>query len=281
MPTADPINVVVGAASGIGAAVAARLSVRGRLIVADRDLPGVEAVAAELGDDVHAVGCDITDPDDVRRLAASVPRLGALVVTAGVSPSTAEPEKIFDVSLAGRTRVIDAFQPKVVTGSVAVVLAAAGAHAVPSIPVLMALLDAPFDRNVYESLVARGLDSDDARIAYAFANHGMIRLARRRAPAWGARGGRILSVSPGMIDTPMGRLEARRWPAIGEIVANSPLRRAASPDEIAAVIDFLTGPGASFMTGTDVLVDGGVTTSTSIKQLGVEQFRRRDRISGN
>jgi NAD(P)-dependent dehydrogenase (short-subunit alcohol dehydrogenase family) len=281
VPTDDPINVVVGAASGIGAAVAGRLAGRGPLIVADRDLPGVEAVAAELGPDVHAVACDITEPDDVHALADRVSHLGALVLSAGVSPSMAEPERIFDVSLVGRTRVVDAFEPKIVAGSVAVLLAAAGAHAVPSIPVLLALLDAPFERNVYESLSARGLDSGDPRIAYAFANHGMIRLARRRAASWGPRGGRILSVSPGMIDTPMGRLEVRRWPAIAEIVANSPLQRAASPEEIASVIEFLVGPLASYMTGTDVLVDGGITTSTSVRQLGVEQFRRPDRISKN
>ena len=281
MASPDPINVVVGAASGIGAAVAARLAARGRLIVADIDLSGVAAVAEELGDDVHAVACDITNADDVRRLAANVELLGALVVTAGVSPSTAIPERIFEVSLAGRTRVVDAFEAKVGPGSVAVLLAAAGAHAVPSIPILTGLLDAPLEHNLHESLVARGLDTGDPRIAYAFANHGVLRLVRRRAPAWGRRGGRIVSVSPGMIDTPMGRLEARRWPALAEVVANSPLGRAASPDEIAAVIDFLSSAAASYLTGTDVLVDGGVTTSTSVQQLGVQPFRRSHRVSKN
>jgi NAD(P)-dependent dehydrogenase (short-subunit alcohol dehydrogenase family) len=181
VPTTDPISVVVGAASGIGAAVAARLALRGPLIVADRDLAGAEAVAAELGEHTRAVMCDVTDADQVRRLAANVTRLGALVVTAGVSPSTADPERIFEVSLVGRTRVVEAFEPKVASGSVAIVLSAAAAHAVPTVPVIAALLDAPFERNIHEALVARGLDSTDPRIAYAFANHGMIRLVRRRA----------------------------------------------------------------------------------------------------
>jgi NAD(P)-dependent dehydrogenase (short-subunit alcohol dehydrogenase family) len=279
--TTDPVTVVVGAASGIGAAVAGRLADRGPMIVADQNLAGVEEIAADLGPDVRPVVCDITVPDDVHRLAGSVRRLGSLVVTAGISPSMGDAERIFEVSLAGRARVVDAFESRVVVGSVAVVMAAAGAHAVPNIPEIMALLDAPFDRTVLDSMVARGLDTRDPRIGYAFANHGMIRLVRNRAAAWGARGGRILSLSPGMIDTPMGRREARRWPVIGDLVANSPLQRAASPDEIAAVVEFLTSRGASFMTGTDVLVDGGITSSTSVKQLGVEPFRRADRISRN
>jgi NAD(P)-dependent dehydrogenase (short-subunit alcohol dehydrogenase family) len=277
----DPINVVVGAASGIGAAVAARLVGRGRLIVADSNGERVEAVAAELGSGAWAVACDITDVSDVARLAAHVGRLGTLVVTAGVSPSTAEPERIFEVSLAGRTRVVDAFEPKLGNGSVAVLLSAAGAHAVPSIPVLTAMLDNPLEGNIHAALVARGLDAADPRIAYAFANHGVLRLVRRRAAKWGSYGARILSVSPGMIDTPMGRLEARRWPLIAEIVNTSPLGRAASPDEIAAVIDFLTSGAASYMTGTDVLVDGGISTSTSVEQLGVQPFRRAHQISRN
>ena len=281
MAPSDPTNVVVGAASGIGAAAAARLVGRGRLIVADIDGERVKAVATELGGNAWPVACDITDAAHVAHLAAHVERLGALVVTAGVSPSTAEPKRIFEVSLAGRTRVVDAFEPKLGNGSVAVLLAAAGAHAVPSIPVLTALLDNPLDRDVHEALLARGLDADDPRIAYAFANFGVLRLVRRRAAKWGGYGARILSVSPGMIDTPMGRLEARRWPMIADIVTTSPLGRAASPDEIAAVIDFISSGAASYMTGTDVLVDGGISTSTSVEQLGVQPFRRARQISNN
>jgi NAD(P)-dependent dehydrogenase (short-subunit alcohol dehydrogenase family) len=98
---------------------------------------------------------------------------------------------------------------------------------------------------------------------------------------WGSSGGGILSLSPGIIDTPMGRLEARRRSGVAEIVATSPLGRAASPEEIAAVVEFLTSPAASFMTGSDVLVDGGIVAASSVGRLSPSRCSRVDHLSRN
>jgi NAD(P)-dependent dehydrogenase (short-subunit alcohol dehydrogenase family) len=138
VPTSHRVNVVVGAASGIGAAVAGQLAGRGPLIVADQNIAGVRAIASELGDDAQAVVCDITSASDVAALVARVGRLGDLVVTAGLSPSMAAGQRILDVNLVGRTRIVDAFEATVGPGSVAVVFAAAGAHSVPEIPEVLA-----------------------------------------------------------------------------------------------------------------------------------------------
>ena len=86
----------------------------------------------------------------------------------------------------------------------------------------------------------------------------MIRLVERRARAWGAAGARLVSLSPGVIDTPMGRLEDANETAMAEMVARSAQAREGRPEEVAAVADFLVSDAASFITGTDVLVDGGV-----------------------
>ena len=88
---------------------------------------------------------------------------------------------------------------------------------------------------------------------------------RAAAPAWGARGARVNSLSPGVIATPMG--EAELSGPTGEImrqmIAGSPTGRIGTPHDIAAAVAFLVGPDAGFITGTDLLVDGGVVAAMS------------------
>ncbi len=88
----------------------------------------------------------------------------------------------------------------------------------------------------------------------------MQRLVRKTAAAWGRRGARILSLSPGINDTPMNRADEAEHPIMQDIIKNSPLGRRGSPEEVANVVSFLVSDAASYMTGSDVLVDGGMVT---------------------
>lgn len=254
-------NVVIGAGSGMGDAVARALAPRGRLIVADRNLEAVERVATELGGHTIPMACDITDRAQIDALVDAIDDLGALVLTAGLSGSMAHGRRIFEVNLIGTARVLAAVDEKVGPDTVGVVFASMSGHRVPERPELLRILDDPLSDRFFESLEELGIDPDEPQLAYPVSKRGVHLLARRLCASWGARGARILSVSPGINDTPMNHLDESRHPIMAEIIATSPLGRRGTPEEVANVVEFLTSDKASFMTGSDVLVDGGMVAT--------------------
>jgi NAD(P)-dependent dehydrogenase (short-subunit alcohol dehydrogenase family) len=110
-----------------------------------------------------------------------------------------------------------------------------------------------------ETLAA--LADNRPEMAYVLAKRGVIQLVRRRSKAWGERGARIVSVSPGVIDTEMGRQEERGSVGVEDMITGSALARKGRPEEIASVVAFLCSDAASFLTGTDILVDGGAVAA--------------------
>jgi NAD(P)-dependent dehydrogenase (short-subunit alcohol dehydrogenase family) len=254
-------NVVIGAGSGMGTEVARALAPRGHLIVADRDLEAVKAVAAELDGEVTPTACDITEPSQVDSLVSSIDALDAIVLTAGLSGSMANGRRIFEVNLIGTARVLQAVDPLVQAGTVGVCFASMSGHRVPGNPELMAILDDPLSGRFFEAFEELGMDPDAPQFAYPVSKRGVHRLARRLCPPWGARGARILSISPGINDTPMNRLDEARHPIMADIIKSGPLGRRGRPEEVANVVEFLTSDKASFMTGSDVLVDGGMVAT--------------------
>jgi NAD(P)-dependent dehydrogenase (short-subunit alcohol dehydrogenase family) len=98
----------------------------------------------------------------------------------------------------------------------------------------------------------------DSGLAYAVAKRGVIRAAGRAAVRWGRKGGRVNSVSPGLIDTPMGRQEFELQPIMQEMLERTPLARRGESAEVASLVSYLLSDDASFVSGVDVLIDGGM-----------------------
>lgn len=260
----NEVTVVTGAASGMGLACARRMAAHpGELVMVDREGTGLGELAAGIGG--RAFVCDVTDAVRVAELADLVASLGSfrrLAHAAGISPTMAEPSRIFDVDLRGTALLLDAFGPLVVPGSVAVCFASIAATMTTGggDPAIDAVLDDPLGDDLLGRLaVAGGGTLDDPAIAYGWAKRGVQRLARRTAVSWGPRGGRVVSMSPGIIDTPMGAQEAAAQPMMSFMVEHTPLRRHGTAEELAAVVEFLCSDDASYVTGVDLTVDGGVT----------------------
>lgn len=263
-----PDVLVVTGAGGMGEAIARRLGSGRHVVLADVSPVQADAVAARLtpeGYTVTTVATDVADARSVRALAdraAAIGPIAAVVHTAGVSPSQASSERIMAVDVVGTAHVLDGFLPHVQAGTVAVCIASmAGTMTDLPADVCHALATTPT-----ESLASVPvLDPTDLDPGAAYgiakrANH--VRVQAASVP-WGRKGGRVVSISPGIISTPMGQLELTS--DAGDIMRHmidvSAAKRLGTPNDIAMAVEFLISPQASFITGTDMLVDGGTVAA--------------------
>lgn len=279
-PPMTTVSIATGAGRGMGRSCADRLATTSDvLVLVDRDETGIAAAAEALSSSTRVVPVtlDVTDAAALAALADQVRGLGDLggvAHAAGISPTMAEWRPVLEVDLVGTALLIDALTPLVTRGTSMVCFASMAAHlmllAGTPDPAVDAVLDDPLAPDFCDRLHGiLGAAIEDPGAAYSFAKRGVQRLVRRTAIAWGPHGGRINSMSPGLIDTPMGRQEFENQPMMSVMLEQTPLRREGTSDELAAVVAFLCGPEASFVSGTDVLVDGGCTAAMGALAAGL------------
>lgn len=262
--TSNDVLVIIGV-GGMGLSIARRVGAGRTIVLADISAASLENAAQALADDGHHVltrEVDVTSRDSVAavaKLAGEAGRVTALVHTAGLSPQQASAEAVLAVDLLGVALTIDEFGPVIEPGGAAVVIASMAGHMQPALDPEVAQQLATVPTDDLLGLYACSTITD-SRMAYPFAKRAnQIRVAAAAA-SWGQRGVRINCISPGVISTAMGRLElsSESGALMQAMVDNSGVRRFGTPEDIAAASEFLLGPSASFITGTDLLVDGGV-----------------------
>ena len=262
----SPQVVVVIGAGGMGLAIARRCGSGRTVLLADFDDGTLQAAAAALQGEGHTVEtqrCDVSSRADVFALAQTAAALGSVhhvVHTAGLSPAQASAEAILRVDLLGTALVLDEFGRVVASGGAGVVIASMAGHMAANLtPEQEQQLASAVPEDLLDLSFSSPDTVSDPGLAYGLAKRGNHLRVRAAACTWGDAGARLNSISPGIISTSMGQQElaSPQGTIMRALLSASCTGRLGTPDDIAAAASFLLGPDASFVTGTDLLVDGG------------------------
>mgnify|MGYP002651816043 FL=1 len=262
--------VVVIGAGGIGLAIARRQGFGCTVLLADWNeaiLADAAKALADAGYAVESQAVDVTSRASVQALADTAAGLGSVyqvINTAGLSPNMAAVEKILEVDLYGTALVFEVFGTVIAPGGAGLVVSSMAGHHRRPLPEEDERLLAYTPTE--ELLALPCLQSDavpNGMIAYMVAKRANILRVQAEAMRWGERGARVNAISPGIVVTPLAahELASSSGDIFRAMVDASPSKRMAPPEEIAMAASFLLGPDAGFITGSDLLIDGGVVAA--------------------
>ena len=263
------VVVLIGAGS-IGQAVARRVSAGKHLLIADLREENALASAKTLDDagfTVTTATVDVSSRDSVHALVAIATSLGEVtrvIHAAGVSPSQASPATILKVDLYGTALILEEFGNVIAREGSGVVIASQSGHRLPPLTVEQnhALATTGVDQLLSLPMVQPDQVKDSLH-AYQISKRGNSLRVMAEAVRWGKRGARVNTISPGIIITPLANDELRgpRGPGYRRMLEISAAGRAGTADEVANVAALLMGSDGAFITGSDFLMDGGVTAA--------------------
>ena len=269
------IVVVIGPGS-IGQAIARRVGSGRVLLLAAHSQEATEAAAKQLrgdGFEVEVQATDISDRKAVEALADTAAAMGPvtqMIHAAGVSPTQASIERVMEVDLAGTAYILDAFARVIAPGGAGIVVASMAGHR-----------ESPYEREIEHALATTPTDElltlpflhpdkvGSSIHAYALAKRGNSLRVETAAAAWGKRGARVNTISPGVIITPLAldELSGPRKDWFENVRQVCAAKRFATSDEVGDAAAFLLGDKAGFITGADLLMDGGVTSALRTGEL--------------
>lgn len=263
------VTVVIGAGS-IGQAITRRVSAGKHVLLADLREENAKAAArvlADAGFEVSTASVDVSSRESVHALVETATALGdvtGVIHAAGVSPSQAPVATILQVDLYGTALVLEEFGNVISAGGSCIVIASQSGHRLPALSPEQnkALATTPADELLALPMLAPGKVTDPLN-AYQISKRGNALRVMAEAVRWGKRGARVNCISPGIIFTPLARdeLSGPRGEGYRRMIELCPTGRGGTPDEVGALGALLMGPEGTFITGSDFLMDGGVTAS--------------------
>ena len=265
----ENVTILIGAGS-IGVAIARRVSAGKHILLADLRQENADAAAAVLsnaGFEVSTATIDVSSRRAVESLAKKATSIGdvtGVIHAAGVSPSQAPVAAILKVDLYGTALVLEVFGNVIARGGSGVVIASQSGHRLGALTDEQNRLLATTPADQLLSLPMLQLDQvRDTLHAYQLSKRGNTLRVMAEAVRWGKRGARVNTISPGIIITPLAKdeLTGPRGEGYRHMIEGCPVGRAGTSDEVANVAALLMGPDGAFITGSDFLMDGGVTAA--------------------
>lgn len=262
--------VLLTGAGQIGMAIARRIGHGKKIIIGDKNINNAQSISKimkESGFDSEAYECDISSRDSIKNLIKNAQEHGEIayfINAAGVSPSQAPIEAILKVDLYGTAVLLEEVGKVIKKGGCGVTISSQSGHR-------MEQLGAEIDEQLAMTPTEELLDLEilqpenikDTLHAYQLAKRCNVKRVMYEACRWGEKGARINSISPGIIVTPLAldEFNGPRGDFYKNMFANCPSGRPGTADEVASVARLLMSDEGAFITGSDILIDGGATAS--------------------
>ena len=267
--TQTNVIVVIGAGL-IGQAIARQVSAGKHVVLADLRQENADTAAKILSDagfDVSTTKVDVSSRASVQALVETAKNFGEIsgvIHAAGVSPSQASPETILKVDLYGTALVLEEFGNVIARGGSGIVIASMSGHRLPALSAEQnaALATTPVEELLKLPMLQLDKVTDPLN-AYQISKRGNSLRVMAEAVRWGKRGARVNTISPGIIITPLANDELKGPRGVGyrHMMELCAAGRAGTPDEVGTVGALLMGSDGAFITGSDFLMDGGVTAA--------------------
>lgn len=271
------VCVITGGGSGMGLEAAKFMPKDKIIVLSGRTLSKLENAVGELkelGYTAYAKTCDTSSRESVKELVSFCSELGEIknvINSAGLSPAMSNPETIVRVNALGTVYINQEFSKVMNKGSVIVDVSSNSAYVLPSFLINKKVYAfAETDENAFvakiikKSNIAKG-DYQRAGFAYSLSKNFVVWYAKKCAFEYGKKGIRVVSLSPGLIATDMGNLEAKEG---GMLIPFSAEERMGKPEELGYALATVADERNGYLAGVDILCDGGSTN-------GMKEFKKR------
>lgn len=259
------VCVITGGGSGMGLATAKIIGKDHYIIIAGRTIKKLENAINELheaGIEAEAMACDISDVDSVEKLAKhakTMGRVNSVIHAAGMSPHMGDANTIMEVNALGTININEAFYKVMDEGSCVIDVSSMSGHFMPNIVLPKSKYSlSRTDKNLFIKKMMKRVNLFPKKlrtgVAYGISKNFVIWYAKTDAAKFGKKGMRVLSVSPGSFETPMAELEKDE---LAGYIENSAIKRLGKVEEIASLLAFCASDKPGYLTGTDILCDGG------------------------